>query len=98
MGTMCTAVLINWDPATPPLPRTWAHIRGRYWSAKIEETSLCNPLPPINEIAELTQWSHKLIHYSEGRTHGSVNEVIWPGKSLDATFLVPDWGILLTLA
>ncbi len=23
---MCTAVLIGWDPATPPLPRIWAHI------------------------------------------------------------------------
>jgi hypothetical protein len=31
---MCTAIL-----ATPP-PRIWAHIRGRYWSAKID-TSLC---------------------------------------------------------
>jgi hypothetical protein len=31
--THCTAVLIGWDPATPPLPRIWAHIRGRYWSA-----------------------------------------------------------------
>jgi hypothetical protein len=24
-------------------PRIWAHIRGRYWSAKIDD-SLCNPL------------------------------------------------------
>jgi hypothetical protein len=25
---------------TPPFPRIWAHIRGRYWSAKIEDISL----------------------------------------------------------
>ncbi len=30
-------------PQLPPPPRIWAHIRGRYWSAKIE-TSLCYPL------------------------------------------------------
>ncbi len=39
---MCTAVLICWDPATPPPspPRIWTRIRGRYWSAKIGEISL----------------------------------------------------------
>jgi hypothetical protein len=33
-------------PRNSPLPRIWAHIRGRYWSAKIDyiSTSLCNPL------------------------------------------------------
>jgi hypothetical protein len=37
---MCTAVLIVWGPATPPLP-IWAHIRGRYyWPAKIDDISL----------------------------------------------------------
>jgi hypothetical protein len=24
----------------PPPPRIWAHIRGRYWSAKIDDISL----------------------------------------------------------
>ncbi len=28
---------MGWDPATP---RSWAHIRGRYWSAKIDDISL----------------------------------------------------------
>ncbi len=37
LGSICTAVLIGWDPATPPSPRIWAHIRGRYWSAKVDE-------------------------------------------------------------
>jgi hypothetical protein len=27
---LCTAVLIGGDPATPPSPRIWAHIRGPY--------------------------------------------------------------------
>jgi hypothetical protein len=24
-------------PQLPPSPRIWAHIRGRYWSAKIDD-------------------------------------------------------------
>ncbi len=34
-GLLCVAVLIGRDPSTPPppLPRIWAHIRERYWSA-----------------------------------------------------------------
>jgi hypothetical protein len=40
LGSMCTAVLI-WGAETtqlPPLsPRTLAHIRGRYWSAKMDD-------------------------------------------------------------
>ncbi len=28
------------NPTTPPLPRIWAHIRGRYWSANIDDISL----------------------------------------------------------
>ncbi len=63
---MCTAVLIGcteknqknppftyWlKPRNPPSPRTWAHIRGRYWSAKMDDISLwlwapvCHPLLP----------------------------------------------------
>jgi hypothetical protein len=38
-GLLSTAVLIGRDPATPP-PRIWAHMRGRYWSAKIDDISL----------------------------------------------------------
>jgi hypothetical protein len=37
-GLLCTAVLIGKDTTTPP--RIWAHIRGRYWSAKIDDVSL----------------------------------------------------------
>jgi hypothetical protein len=33
------------DPATPPSRRIWAHIRGRYWSAKIDEISLLRFAP-----------------------------------------------------
>jgi hypothetical protein len=43
-GLLCTTVLIGWDTATPPSPRIWAHIRGCYWPAKIDDTTaLCNP-------------------------------------------------------
>jgi hypothetical protein len=41
---MCTAVLIGRDPANPPPPRIWAHIRGRFWQAKIDDISFCDPL------------------------------------------------------
>jgi hypothetical protein len=36
-GLLCTAVL---TPRLPPSLRIWAHIRGRYWSAKIDDISL----------------------------------------------------------
>jgi hypothetical protein len=39
-GLLCTAVLIGWDPATTPSSRIWAHIRGSYWSDKINDISL----------------------------------------------------------
>ncbi len=39
LGSMCTAV-----PRNPPPPRIWAHIRGRYWSAKIDDISLWPPI------------------------------------------------------
>ncbi len=38
-GLLCTAVLIGRDPATAPSPHL-AHIRVRYWSAKIDDISL----------------------------------------------------------
>jgi hypothetical protein len=57
MGSMCIVhscarefinsgtVLNGGDLASPPLsPRIWAHIRMRYWSAKIDKTSLFDPL------------------------------------------------------
>ncbi len=28
------------QPPPPPIPRIWAYIRGRYWSAKIDDISL----------------------------------------------------------
>jgi hypothetical protein len=30
-------------PPPPPSPRIWAHIRGRYWSSKIDDISLWPP-------------------------------------------------------
>jgi hypothetical protein len=43
---ICTAVLNGWDPATPlfPFPLIRTHIRGLYWSAKIDDIALCSPL------------------------------------------------------
>jgi hypothetical protein len=41
----CVYSCIHWlrPRCCPPSPRIWVHIRGRYWSAKIEEI-FCNPL------------------------------------------------------
>jgi hypothetical protein len=39
-GLLCTAVLIGLCLATPTVTRIWAHIRRRYWSAKIDDISL----------------------------------------------------------
>ncbi len=40
-GLLWTAVFIGWETLPlPPSPRIWAHIRGRYWSAKIDDISL----------------------------------------------------------
>jgi hypothetical protein len=38
-GLLCTAVPIGRVLGTTvfPSPRIWAHIRGRYWSAKIDD-------------------------------------------------------------
>ncbi len=46
--------LIGWDPANFPSPRIWAHIRGRDWSAKIDEISL-QPPDPNTKIIILKQ-------------------------------------------
>ncbi len=55
LGSMCTAVLIGWDPAIPPPPHIWAHLWGRYWSAKID---ICL-WPPASTPAEKTSNSSK---------------------------------------
>jgi hypothetical protein len=49
LGSMCTVVLIGFgcDPATPAPPRIWARIRGRYWSAKVDDISL-SPLRKLH--------------------------------------------------
>ncbi len=48
---MCTTVLIGWDP--PPPLQIWAHIRGRHWSAKINDISSLWPLAYLPRVPEL---------------------------------------------
>ncbi len=58
---MWTAVLIGWNPASPP-PRIWAYIRGRYWSAKIDDISLCvTPLASLIQSAEWDRYGHNTV-------------------------------------
>ncbi len=61
-GLLCTAVLIGWawDPATSPLPRIWARVRGRNWSAQDRQYLL------------VTNWweGFKLMSFSKGVKDG----------------------------
>ncbi len=54
---LCTAVLIGWDPGTPPPPPAffWAHIRGHYWSAKVDDISFNYLYTGIQNVADLAK-------------------------------------------
>ncbi len=65
---LCTAVLIGWGPATPPPPTHpppvgVTYLRGRYWSAQIDD-SFCNPLLGIIGM-RLVQSSAPYSHLGE---------------------------------
>ncbi len=72
-GLLCTAVLIGWDTTTPspPSPRIWAHIRERYWSAKIDDISLL-----------YWKWV-ELRRLPDGSLNGLAAEVVGLGGDLD---------------
>ncbi len=61
----CTHLLRS---RTPSPPRIWAHIRGRWWSAKIDDISLC---PPDEKDTILVQFEYTCrptcIFYTERR-------------------------------
>jgi hypothetical protein len=46
-------------PQLPPSPRTWAHIWGRYWSAKIDDISL----QPPGWMGAYNHWILRSAHY-----------------------------------
>jgi hypothetical protein len=48
-GLQCKAVyLLAETPQLLPSPRIWAHLRGRYWSAKMDDPLILNlPAPFI---------------------------------------------------
>ncbi len=75
--TLYTTLFIGWDPATLPSRRhIWAHIRGHYWSAKIDYIS-CEPLAKTYNLNFLWRHSPKSILYSpayESLTHFSCFE------------------------
>ena len=55
---LCTVVLIGWEPETLSLPSIWAHKRGRYWSAKIDDISLYPPGYDKKSIQKQYQFSY----------------------------------------
>jgi hypothetical protein len=61
-GLLCTAVLRPRNSPLPLPPRIWAHIRGRYWSAKIETTSLCKPLEKNGKEGRLARPWIYILH------------------------------------
>ncbi len=56
----CNHWLRNWDPTTPLSARILAHIRGRYWSAKIDDISLWPPAKPQRYLAYTEDQEHWL--------------------------------------
>ncbi len=46
MGSCAQLYSLAETPQLHPSPRIWAYIRGRYWSAKIDDISLYLPPPP----------------------------------------------------
>ncbi len=45
----------------PPSPRNWAHIRGRYWSAKIDDISLWPPSQAQVNLAKSKEHHDRLF-------------------------------------
>ncbi len=68
MCTLCSVQCTpcTWDPVLPP-PRIWAHIRGRYWSAKIYDISLwppvCNDQNNSTVFAEFRCWRRPVPYF-----------------------------------
>ncbi len=101
LGFMCTAVLIGWYLAPPPSPRIWAHIWGRYCSAKIDDISLW-PFDLKYEISEILMsnknwcWQRPanivlrnfiiLCQTSERQNHWSLLNC-WPDSATDGVGL-----------
>ncbi len=56
-------VLISWDPPPPPAPH-WTYIRGRYWSAKIDDISLWHPVRDITRNKRHRRWTRILLSVS----------------------------------
>ncbi len=51
--------------STLPSPRIWAHIRGRYWSVKIDDISLWPPaLNPLAKENGRVAWNKSFLHFS----------------------------------
>ena len=83
-GLLCTAVLIG-IVLLPPFPRIWARIRGRYWSAKIDDISL---LPPGYWSEMILSYQLKLleIHIVETESKACVSQQDIKNRSQDKTY------------
>ncbi len=71
-------------PSNPPSPRIWARIRGRYWSAKIDDISLW----PSNSNKTGWRWKRMFHHFyrkSLFRANTDVSSIFWAAS----VFIIP---------
>jgi len=89
-------------PRSPRPSRIWAHIRGRYWSAKIDNIStyLCNPLVH----AKFRVQEEKAVHHLESisgtvifHKNNSDSYIYWILKRINAGLVILLSGELLPL-
>ncbi len=74
-GLLYKAVPVGWGPLFPPHPRVWAHIRGRYWSAKIDNSLW----PPGGSETRIGEWLIDYCFLLLGRDHAGESEGVGPG-------------------
>ncbi len=70
-----------------PNPRIWVHIRGRYWSAEIDDITLCEPqaggcLPRYTTAEELDNNKLAIIYY-ETQVQYKHNTLATGGKLME---------------
>ncbi len=71
LGTPCAQLYSLAETPQSPPPRIWAHIRERYWSAKVDDISLWPPglqsISFMNRVSDqATYWLLVVQHFLKG--------------------------------
>jgi hypothetical protein len=83
----CTHWLRLRNSPPPPSPHIWAHIRGRYWSTKIDDISLWTPASPVSKLSPFLSLpvcrpNSLLTWFFFGGGGGAWSPIIRPQESL----------------